>query len=437
MIRIRETPWENAAGTTTYTVAPDTVRANLMLMASGGTADLEESFGDHPDPNDANWSIVEFDPVPAPDPSTDAGKVRERLKALVDDGDDHQLIGVDGNVTMWSNGASVEESAAYALGDTLFYDTTDCRGNGRWVWTVDGDKDCGPPSIVLYHELAHGFLNHGSGDQATEEAEAVDEENVFRRAQGLKERDRDRLESECGCSTGGCCIIATVAAGSPTASTVQRLRRLRDHELRTTVIGHLLFDEIHEEYYAFSIDVARRLSVDRSAQDDVRELLVEPLLVAFELFAACRDEDDGEVAALLASVRSQVGSSPELVDRARILLDVIASPEAQPGVDDVSATTIEAARTIGRWLPRSPHLDWAVVDPVRILGELCLDRSASAAAAVRAYRAWIERAPLDAVIRRVPDPAAALREFAEHVLRDQHRRTALADRLLHRWLVTT
>lgn len=433
-IRIRETPWTNAAGTATLTVAPDTVRANLMLIASGGTADLAPSFGDEPDPADVNWSVIQYEPTPAPGNVTEVDRVRTRLKQLVDDASsNYEVIGIDGNVTVWSNGATVETQAAYALGDTIFYDTTDCKGHGRWIWATDGTNDCSPPSIVLYHEFAHGFRNHGPGDPQSEEAEAVDDENVFRAAQGLKSRDRNRLEAGCGCPSSGCCIIATVATGSPTSKTVQRLRWLRDHELRRTRLGKVLFDRIHEEYYAFSIDVARNLALNSTAQDEVRELLVDPLLAALELFAACRRAPGSDLERVLADTVDRFsGDGTSRRELAGALLAVINDANGTESPDGISQCTIEAARTVGRRLPGSPHLRWGLIEPLAALVALVGAHDAEVTELVYRYDEWLTRVPLDAALATLADPAAALEEFTSYAARDAATRLTLNGQLQRR-----
>ena len=95
-IKIRTTPFERNSGSHpgTFEVHHDVVLSHLIEIAMAGSSELPGDFGDDPDPNDTDLSIIRFDPGPQ-DTTTAAGRVRQKLKDLIDRPGDIILFGFD------------------------------------------------------------------------------------------------------------------------------------------------------------------------------------------------------------------------------------------------------------------------------------------------------------------------------------------------------
>ena len=428
-VRIREADYVTAGGTT-YPVRADLVRGHLMIIASGGSMELEPSFGDSPDALDSAYSIVQYDPGPQ-DLTSNAGKVRQRLKDMVDEGDNNRIVGVDGH-TIWSDGTTVETTPAFALGDTLFYDTSNSNGAGRWIIGINGNQECTNPTVILFHELAHSFHNHGLGSVADEEREAIEDENWLREALGLVPRDPERLDGGVGCPDDGCCIVASVACGSPYAADVNRLRRLRDDVLRGSTLGARFFDALFREYYAFSVEIARILVRDAAARGQVEQWLVRPLVGILEVMKNYRlapGDRQGLGRDLLALLRESPFATPEQAREAGRLLEALAAGETADENGGLNETTWRIRVLLAFWLPRSPHVRWGILEPLRIHGA-ALKLFAAESDAEKAglwlseqIDAWLRELPLHALGELTP---ALVDEFAASLFEEEHTRQKLS-----------
>jgi hypothetical protein len=399
---MRESDYQTAGGST-YPVNADAVRGHLMVVATGGLADqLEPSFGDSPDAMNADYSIIAFDPVPAPGAATASDRVRSRLKALVDHASSFEIVGVTAD-TVWSDGTTIEAQPAFALGSTVFYDTTNCDGNGRWIRGTNDNQECTNSVGMLYHELAHAFRGHGAGDIATEEAEAIDDENDLREAQSLVLRDRDRLEGGCNCPGGDCCIVASVAYGSPFAPDIQRLRRIRDYTLRASPIGAAFFDALNREYYAFSIDICRIMVRSHAAHQNVERGLVRPLAAALTVLQTCAEHSDDPacVGQIIRQIRQHDGNDAGALDSGAALLGELVEGRLPVRAGQaVDPQTREILSILAHRLPRSPHVRWGVVQPLQLWVSLLtrFDAQADTELVGRwmldAYETWIRTIPI-------------------------------------------
>lgn len=428
-VRIREADYVTSGGTT-YPVRADRVRGDLMIIASGGSMELEPSFGDNPDPLDPAYSIVQYDPGPQ-DLAGNVGKVRQRLKAMVDEGDNNRIVGVDGQ-TIWADGTTVETTPAYALGDTLFYDTSNSNGAGRWIMGINGNQECTNPAVILFHELAHSFRNHGLGSVADEEREAIEDENWLREALGLVPRDPERLDGGVGCPDDGCCIVATVACGSPYAADVNRLRRLRDDVLRGSTLGARFFDALFREYYAFSVEIARTLVRDAAARGQVEQWLVRPLVGILEVMKNYRlapGDRQGLGRDLLALLRESPAATPEQAREAGTLLEALAAGETAEKKGGLNEATWRIRALLAFWLPRSPHVRWGILEPLRIHGA-ALTRFAGENDAETAglwlseqIDAWLRTLPFHGLGELTP---ALIDEFAASLFEEENTRQKLS-----------
>ena len=163
-----------------------------------------------------------------------------------------------------------------------------------------------PGPVLLYHELSHatrivqnGLLALGGGcdPSSPEENAAIIDENDMRTQfadlVGGPVVLRD-AGNHCGgtcppATDDGCCIVASVASGSTRSSQVRRLRRVRDRFVRRTESGFAFFEQLFDDYYAFSPQVSGMIAGQPQVRDAVLRGYVEPLLDFWELLAARAD----------------------------------------------------------------------------------------------------------------------------------------------------
>jgi hypothetical protein len=281
---------------------------------------------------------------------------------------------------------------------------------------------------------------------AQEEAEAIDDENDLRGALGLVLRDRDRLEGGCGCADGGCCIVASVAYGSPYAREINLLRRVRDRTLRTSRLGGAFFDALHDEYYAFSVAIARLMVRSPAARSNVERWLVRPLASVLALLEQYRQRPtDLEQLGrrFLEQLPAAAPAAPGGAGRAdwaalRRFLDALAGgavPEQAVALLDPSSA--EVCRILARWLPQSPHVTWGILGPLRVYldagARFARDSAPEVVGAWLAERfdAWLARLPLEQALAEVPAErrAAELAALGQSLFRDEEKRQALVERL--------
>lgn len=431
-IRIRTTPYMNSRGT--FPVHADLARTQLGIIAAGGTNDLPGSYGDHPDPADSNYQIVDYDPGPQ-DTSTPAGRVRQRLRTMVTESDSYEIIGIGTDFT-WGDGATVQTNPAETLGNTVFYDTSNCGGDGRWIVGTNGNHECTQSAGMLYHELGgHAFLHQPPTEPTAQaEAEAIREENDLRVALGLVPRDENQIQGGCQCP-GGCCIVASVATGSPFSPEVSALRELRDGTLRRSTIGAAFFEELHYEYYAFSYPVCRVMVRQPQARAAVELWLVRPLVqiltLARDYAASPRDVDR-----LGASFRATGNYAMEQWAEAEWFLNSLAGGSESADISRLESGTREICRLIGEWLPRSPHVQWAIIDPLRIyvsaglrFGRVSDTREAGIWLAA-AFDRWLGSIPLERVRQALaPSEIAADLPVLERILGSEEARRRIRERL--------
>jgi hypothetical protein len=301
----------------------------------------------------------------------------------------------------------------------VIYDTSQSNGSGYCTARAGtgGTLDLQTPNpVILYHELSHALrtvtnamlaLTAGCNPSSPEEAAAITDENDMRTqlaaATGTTAVLRD-TGNHCGgtCSggsSGNCCIVASVASGSPLSEEVVSLRRVRDGFIRKSEVGFAFFNVLHRDYYAFSPQVCTLLARRQELRPLVLEGFVRPLITilsTIEEFALriadaaalgrrfVADHEDRDVAA------ARLG----MLRRARDVLGgaVAGLPEDQRELAGLVAPAL-----------RSEHLLWGIVEPVRLYGsalELHLDGGdpQEVGEHLRAgIEAWAPRMPLDPV----------------------------------------
>ncbi len=191
-----------------------------------------------------------------------------------------------------------------------FYDVTLCGGNGVWVDKEGGGTTQETTDVVLYHELSHCFhfvTGTTASTSAAEEVAAETDENDMRDVRGLPHRNVHSHNGGCGGGTPSCCIIASLATGSPYSSEVSAFRHYREHVLRGSDVGDDFFATLHHQYYAFSPEVVRLMGHRPDLSTTIRSRYVLPLLAAVELLIAYADHHGDGLVAVLQEQRDRAG----------------------------------------------------------------------------------------------------------------------------------
>jgi hypothetical protein len=297
------------------------------------------------------------------------------------------------------------------------YDTSQNSGAGYCVARAgtSGTLDLGiPNAVLLYHELSHAFrevtnalnaLTAGCNPSSPEENAAIVDENDVR-TQSANAAGTTPVLRDPGihCGNGGpcgtsCCIIASVATGSPLSQEVADLRRVRDGLLRKSEIGYAFFESLHHDYYAFSPQVCTLLARDPNLRPLVVDGLVRPLVVILGLIEAFSLEhiDAAELGERFVSAHDDRASADER-------LGIMTKARQVVGGNDEGLT--ERQRQLAELISpalHSDHLLWAVVEPIQIYESAlwsCLDgvqADAIGRQLVAALDEWGPRMPVDRV----------------------------------------
>lgn len=301
----------------------------------------------------------------------------------------------------------------------VLYDTSDNGGTGICLQREGGGLDLeSPASVILYHELSHALRTCTSAtldvtetdcaDASDEEAAAITDENDMRDQIGVARREPDNHCGSLGCQSTSCCVVASIACGSPFAGEVNALRQLRDRNLRKSEIGFDFFERLHADYYQFSPRVVTMMGTDSPLRGFIRTYFVRPLVSALELVhshtidhvppeelerrldAKLRNspEIEGLGAGDLAALREMITSSTDRSAAARL-----------PRSD--SANLGELATLLDTRALSSPYIRWALADVLLMYMQALEWRAAGAAdVGVRfaaAIDAWSTRMPISPV----------------------------------------
>lgn len=393
---------------------------------------------------------------------TTSGACPERLDALVNqnfnvnaDNIDIIILAVGSGFTlsdgtmMAGNGTAREPNSAGNPTDSIlvFYDVEDNFGDGVCLKGLDsGENDLpSPEAVTLYHELSHAFHEATDGllslsepdpcnDASDEERRAMADENDLRTQLNLPLRDPS---SHCGdpgvdgsCSSS-CCVVATVATGSPYSNEVNALRRIRDRVLRRNEVGYDFFAHLHEDYYGFSPEVCRLMARSPSLLEIIRDEYVRPLTLCLELIGAYTL---GGVApeALGPRLVAELERSPALVRwRPVAVMDAAGGARmARRELEGLRRLLDERARP-------SRFVTWALFTPIVMLGEAIeqIERGAPAAEVGRglaaAFDRWSVAMPLTDVWHRLSRYALVqeLRFLGCALLRSPDARTIFQERV--------
>lgn len=241
------------------------------------------------------------------------------------------------------------------------YDASQCNGSGYWVRNLDGDPINEPPSVILYHELAHLHDFATTGDST--EPSAENQENDLRDFLGLPHRDPDSHEGGCGGGPSTCCVVASLATDSPFSDEVKALRRVRDRLLRRSEVGYELFASLHKAYYRFSSRVCTLMASSKAIRGLVRSAFVHPLVSMLELLWSRTDPATD----LGREFRRRVVEQPLLsqLDEAQRqqALRIIVEGD---GIEE-HAGTYALAQTLRDHAMSDPVVRWALLGPIEAL----------------------------------------------------------------------
>ncbi len=187
------------------------------------------------------------------------------------------------------------------------YDADDCNGSGHWVDREGGGTTSFPRDVILYHELAHCF--HFATGVATSEPLAETDENDLRDARGLPHRNTASHNGGCGGGPTSCCIVASLATGSPYSEEIKRFRYFREQTLRHSMVGDDYFNEFHYRYYGFSPEITSLMGHQPSLSPLIKEHFVMPLLAGVEMLIYYADNRGEGLAEFLRGQSTRQGLS--------------------------------------------------------------------------------------------------------------------------------
>lgn len=394
-------------------------------------ADFDLGFGQTDDPSDTKGVHITYD-------RSDTGIPPQRLDDLVNEisysGVDIVVFPVDSTFVL-TPGIPITEIAGVALplGHELsptpddlvvFYDTSQCNGSGWWVDAEDGGRTDFPRPVILYHELSHSIRDAtgtSNPDLDQEEAAAATDENDMRDQMHIPHRDVTSHDGGCGGGLTACCIVASVASGSPYSAQVNALRRIRDHFLRRGRVGEDFFRRLHYDYYAFSPEVCRLMGRSRSVHDLVRDRFVYPLLLGLELVRAY-SERRGDIETLGRVLAEGLQGCPA---------GLAAPADLLAGLDEVDFGVAAATALASR------YVSWGLVDMLAVATTAAerLRAGAPAAEVGAGLRAaldeWAGRMPISPIWAELSSgqAAAELHHLGELLLWNSDSRQTFGRRL--------
>jgi hypothetical protein len=325
----------------------------------------------------------------------ETGPTSDRLDELVNDigfaSPPHIIIfGMDDDYTL-SDGTPVPvfgNGVAIPVGNSLnpftnhvatFYDVTLCGGAGIWVDAEGGGTTQETTDVILYHELSHCFhfvTGTADPDLGQEEVNAEIDENDMRDVRGLPHRDVNSHNGGCGGGTVSCCIIASLATGSPYSSEVNRLRYFREHVLRRSQVGDDFFNRFHYQYYGFSPEVCRLIGHQPSLGALIKQHFVVPLLAALELLIHYTDnKGQGLVDFLRQQAKREEFAEiyrPHFLDELRVFVE-LAETFDQEAIsmtllsrdgDLIGATDLMSY--VNQQTVKDGFINWSLVQPLKI-----------------------------------------------------------------------
>jgi hypothetical protein len=322
--------------------------------------------------------------------------------------------GFGGNLT--GNGVTYIDTSVTPNVIHVVYDSSQCLGQGMFVFDMGGNAIPDPSPVVLYHELSHAFhraIQQHPFPQTTCPADTSDEpaaeidENVLRSQLGIALRDPCNHGGGCGGgpSGGNGCFIVSAATQSTESAEIHRLRELRQLVVAKSALGAELIERIYSEYYQFSPAIASRLEQDGLARMATLWVVVRPLLAWYTLAGALALKEAGQKAVgealgevLNACSNNLVGASIGSMLKAIRLGDPL--PEDAPEMlREFEARLRQAAKL--------PYVSWAILDPLVRVWTL----EAGTGDLVHEVSQWLAAAPVETLKR--PAKVAELEDQLE------------------------
>lgn len=330
------------------------------------------------------------------------------------------------------------------------YDVTLCGGAGEWVDKDGGGTTQNTTDVVLYHELSHCFhfvTGTTAATPAAEEVAAETDENDMRDVRHLPHRNVQSHNGGCGGGTPSCCIVASLATGSPYSAEVATFRHYREHVLRGSDIGDDFFAALHHEYYAFSPEVVRLMGHRPELRDAIRGRYVLPLLAAAEMLIHYADARGSGLARLLSEQLGRAGCADAFARDALTMLQsgltaarALAAREpgsvARAGGAGPAGQLDELAALIDARATRHGVLAWALLETVQLWtdAQLALQRGAGESQVQEMLSAaiadWLGRMPVSDLWGRFSRlKAMAELEYLDQFMFARRARTQFAQRL--------
>lgn len=374
---------------------------------------------------------------------------------------DGTSILIIGGTALAPQGSGLAGATLNTTNDCLvIYDTTQNNGTGYCTARggTGGTLDLQTPNpIILYHELSHAFrvvtnallaLTAACNPSSPEENAAIIDENDLRTqiatATGATLVLRDP-GIHCGAlCTGGaitCCIVASVASGSPISEEVAALRSVRDGLLRKTEIGFSFFESLHHDYYGFSPQVSTLMARHPALRPLVLEGFVRPFVNILRLV---------EQYALSSGTAESLGQQfvADHADRALGAARLDMLRQAREVLNGSEAQLTDTERELAHFLYRalaSEHLRWAIVELIQIYQsalQAYLDGCGVEPLGEQLYNgicSWVVRMPLDDVWASlsVTELRDELELLESTLFRTAEARASLRDRLKRKFGTVT
>jgi hypothetical protein len=328
----------------------------------------------------------------------------------------------------------------------VIYDTSDNGGKGYCLPKEGGGTTGFPAAVILYHELSHALRdatdsqldNSATGCTANpEEHQAELDENDMRDQLGIAHRDATKHCTTTGC-TSNCCIVASVATGSPYSADVNALREVRDATLRWSEVGFDFFERLHYDYYSFSPQVVQMMAGDSDLRGQISADFVVPLTRCLKLLHYyARQHPDA--AGLGLRFEEELAASPELaaLSREHVALALAVMRGHGTGPAALPDKLAQLARLLHGKVSESAFIRWALLDTTEIYLTAAAARLDGAASdeigrlLAERFADWGPRLPLTDVWQRLSIQAIGdeLRFLRRQLLPAPWARTRFAWRL--------
>jgi hypothetical protein len=236
--------------------------------------------------------------------------------------------------------------------------------------------------VLLYHEFSHAFrianntllaLTAGCDPSSPEENAAIIDENDLRTQIANRQGETPELRDpnihcgSVGCTSSGCCIIATVASKSLTSSQVQYLRSVRDYFVRSTEIGYAFFEQFFRDYYSFSPQVCTIMAGNPSISEHLLEGYINPLLDFWKIIIERSNQcfSDAELGAAFIHHHPSRSQAKNRLDALHCTIKYWMDHTSND--NDVPYELITLLRDRA-W--SSEYIQWALIAPIRIYHNL-------------------------------------------------------------------